>query len=124
MARGLKLISGGTDNHLMLVDLTAIGITGVQAQNALDHAGITTNKNAIPNDIQPPTKTSGLRIGTPAVTTRGMREAEMARIANWIADVLVDIHNDTLKARIADEVREMCADFPVPGMEAYAEVTR
>lgn len=121
MARDLKLLSGGTDNHLMLVDLTPLGITGVQAQNALDHAGITTNKNAIPNDTQPPTKTSGLRVGTPAVTTRGMREPEMARIANWIADVLTDINNDSLKARIADEVRDMCAGFPVPGMETYME---
>lgn len=123
-ARGLKLISGGTDNHLMLADLTPIGITGVQAQNALDHAGITTNKNAIPNDTQPPTKTSGLRIGTPAVTTRGMREAEMAQIANWIADVLEDIGDDARKARIANEVRDLCAGFPVPGMEAYAELVR
>ena len=125
LARDFKLISGGTDNHLMLIDLTPLGMTGVQAQNALDHAGITTNKNAIPNDTQPPTKTSGLRIGTPAVTTRGMREAEMARIGNWIADVLTDVQNDSLKARVADEVRELCNGFPVPGLEAYAEtVTR
>ena len=120
-ARGLNLISGGTDNHLMLADLTQYGITGVQAQNALDHAGITTNKNAIPNDTQPPTKTSGLRVGTPAVTTRGMREAEMAHIANWIADVLSDIGDTAKQARIANEVRDLCDGFPVPGMEAYAE---
>ncbi|KAB8145106.1 serine hydroxymethyltransferase [Chloroflexia bacterium SDU3-3] len=120
-ARGINLISGGTDNHLMLADLTGLGITGVQAQNALDHAGITTNKNAIPNDPQPPTKTSGLRIGSPAVTTRGMKEAEMARIADWIADVLSDIGDTEKQARIAAEVRELCAGFPVPGHEAYAE---
>ena len=121
LARDFKLISGGTDNHLMLIDLMPLGITGVQAQNALDHAGITTNKNAIPNDTQPPTKTSGLRVGTPAVTTRGMKEAEMARVASWIADVLTDIGNTDKQARIAAEVRDMCADFPVPGMELYAE---
>lgn len=120
-ARGLRLISGGTDNHLMLADLTQYGITGVQAQNALDHAAITTNKNAIPNDPQPPMKTSGLRLGTPAVTTRGMREAEMARIADWIADVLDDITDTERQRRIASEVREMTAAFPVPGMEVYAE---
>ncbi|MBC8162807.1 MAG: serine hydroxymethyltransferase [Roseiflexaceae bacterium] len=121
---GLALISGGTDNHLMLADLTPLGITGVQAQNALDHAGITTNKNAIPNDPQPPMKTSGLRIGTPAVTTRGMREAEMVRIGDWIADVLNDITDTERQVRIAAEVREMTEAFPVPGMETYAEAVR
>lgn len=124
IARDMKLISGGTDNHLMLLDLTPLGITGVQAQNALDHAGITTNKNAIPNDTQPPMKTSGLRLGTPAVTTRGMTQAEMTRIANWIADVLTDITNTSKQAQIANDVRDMCEAFPVPGSETYAEATR
>jgi glycine hydroxymethyltransferase len=121
MANGLTLVSGGTDNHLMLVDLSPLGITGAQAQKALDHARITINKNAIPNDPQPPMKTSGIRIGTPAVTTRGMGPAEMTRIARWIAEVVNDIENTALQERIAREVREMCAAFPVPGVEEYAE---
>ncbi|NJN16067.1 MAG: serine hydroxymethyltransferase [Oscillochloris sp.] len=113
-SRGLKLISGGTENHLMLADLTGYGITGAQAQKALDAAGITTNKNAIPDDPQPPMRTSGIRIGTPAVTTRGMREPEMERIAGWIIEVL-EAPNDTARqARIAGEVRELCTNFPVP----------
>ncbi len=114
-AHGLKLVSGGTDNHLILVDLTPLGITGAQAQDALDRAGLTVNKNAIPNDPQPPMKTSGIRIGTPAVTTRGMGEAEMTRIAHWIAQVVHAIDDRELQRRIADQVRTMCADFPVPG---------
>ncbi len=114
-AHGLKLVSGGTDNHLILVDLTPLGITGAQAQDALDRAGLTVNKNAIPNDPQPPMKTSGIRIGTPAVTTRGMGEAEMTRIAHWIAQVVHAIDDRELQRRIADQVRAMCADFPVPG---------
>ena len=118
-AHGLKLISGGTDNHLMLVDLTPLGITGAQAQNALDRAGLTVNKNAIPNDPQPPMKTSGIRIGTPAVTTRGMGEVEMTRIADWIAQVVHATGDRDLQSRIADQVRAMCADFPVPGHELY-----
>ncbi len=118
-AHGLKLISGGTDNHLMLVDLTPLGITGAQAQNALDRAGLTVNKNAIPNDPQPPMKTSGIRIGTPAVTTRGMGEAEMARIADWIAQVVHATGDRDLQSRIAGQVRAMGADFPVPGHEGY-----
>jgi glycine hydroxymethyltransferase len=122
-AQGFKLISGGTDNHLMLVDLTPLGITGVQAQNALDQAGITINKNAIPNDTQPPTRTSGIRIGTPAVTTRGMGAAEMARVAAWIAQVLHNMGDESLRRRVADEVRDLCAGFPVPGHETYEVVT-
>ena len=120
-AEGFKLLSGGTDNHLMLVDLSELGMTGSLAQTALDRAGITVNKNAIPNDPQPPTKTSGIRIGTPAVTTRGMGEPEMRRIAAWIGQVLRNRKDEALAARVADEVRTMCADFPVPGNEAYVE---
>lgn len=122
MTRGLKLVSGGTDNHLMLVDLTPLGMTGSKAQSALDRAGLTVNKNAIPYDTQPPTKTSGIRIGTPAVTTRGMGTAEMERIADWMVQVLYNIDDTDLQRRIADEVREMCASFPVPGHEGYPEV--
>ncbi len=113
-ARGIKLISGGTDNHLMLADLSPLGITGAQAQKALDRAHITVNKNAIPDDPQPPMRTSGVRIGTPAVTTRGMREPEMERIADWIAQVLHAVDDLDLQARIAAEVIELCASFPVP----------
>jgi glycine hydroxymethyltransferase len=112
--RGVSLISGGTDNHLMLADLTALGITGAQAQKALDRAGITVNKNAIPDDPQPPVRTSGIRIGTPAVTTRGMAEAEMAQIAAWIVDVLQHPDDTERQARIAAEVAELCLGFPVP----------
>ncbi len=112
---GITLISGGTDNHLMLADLTSLGITGAQAQKALDRAHITVNKNAIPNDPQPPMKTSGIRLGTPALTTREMGVAEMQRIADWITQVVHNVGDETLHQRIADEVREMCARFPVPG---------
>jgi glycine hydroxymethyltransferase len=117
--QGIKLVSGGTDNHLMLVDLTPLGITGSLAQKALERAGITVNKNAIPNDTQPPARTSGIRIGTPAVTTRGLGEAEMARIGDWIAQVLHNRKDEALAQRIADEVRRMCAGFPVPGRELF-----
>jgi glycine hydroxymethyltransferase len=113
-AHGITLISGGTENHLMLVDLRALGITGAQAQKALDRAGITVNKNAIPDDPQPPMRTSGIRIGTPAVTTRGLGEAEMAQIAAWITAVLQNVDDHEAQARIADEVRELCRNFPVP----------
>jgi glycine hydroxymethyltransferase len=119
VAHGLKLVSGGTDNHLMLIDLTPLGITGAQAQTALEQAGITTNKNAIPYDPQPPMKTSGIRVGTPAVTTRGMKEAEMVRIADWMVQVLNHLDDESLQKRVAEEVREMCEKFPVPGHEGY-----
>ncbi len=114
MQHGIKLISGGTDNHLMLADLTPLEITGSLAQKALDRAGITVNKNAIPDDPQPPIRTSGIRIGTPAVTTRGMGEAEMARIADWIIQVLHNVKDEALQQRVAEEVRQLCGDFPVP----------
>ncbi|MFV9507267.1 MAG: serine hydroxymethyltransferase [Oscillochloridaceae bacterium umkhey_bin13] len=111
---GITLISGGTDNHLMLADLSALGITGAQAQKALDKAHITVNKNAIPDDPQPPVRTSGIRIGTPAVTTRGMREPEMVQIAAWIAKILHNVNDDDLQQHIANEVQQLCAGFPVP----------
>jgi glycine hydroxymethyltransferase len=118
MKGGLKLISGGTDNHLMMVDLTPLQLTGSKVQKALDRAGITVNKNAIPDDPEPPVRTSGIRIGTPAVTTRGMGAAEMERIAAWITQVIHNIGDEGLQQRIADEVRELCAGFPVPGVNA------
>jgi glycine hydroxymethyltransferase len=112
--RGVKLISGGTDNHLMLADLTGRGLTGAQAQRALDRAHITVNKNAIPDDPQPPVRTSGIRIGTPAVTTRGMGEAEMERIAGWIVEVLEHSDDPAVTERVAAEVQALCQGFPVP----------
>ncbi|RRR70526.1 MAG: serine hydroxymethyltransferase [Candidatus Viridilinea halotolerans] len=114
MANGINLISGGTDNHLMLADLSSLGITGAQAQKALDKAHITVNKNSIPDDPQPPMRTSGIRIGTPAVTTRGMHEGEMAQIADWIAQVLKASDDSAVIERVAREVVALCERFPVP----------
>ena len=116
---GLRLVSGGTDNHLMLVDLHRSSglaeISGKKAEKALDAAGITANKNTIPFDPRPPLVTSGLRFGTPAVTTRGFGPAEMERIAGWIVQVLHAVDDAHLHRRIEAEVRELCAAFPVPG---------
>lgn len=121
-SQGIKLVSGGTDNHLMLLDLTPLGITGAKAQTSLEQAGITTNKNAIPYDTQPPTKTSGIRVGTPAVTTRGMGEAEMNQIASWIVQILNSPDDAALQQRTHDEVHQLCSRFPVPGHEDYQDV--
>jgi glycine hydroxymethyltransferase len=114
-AEGLRIVSGGTDNHLMLVDLTPVNVTGKAAELALDRAGITVNKNAIPFDKLPPMTASGLRFGTPAVTSRGFGPAEMGHIARWVGQIVRDIDNQDLQAKIAGEVRELCAAFPVPG---------
>lgn len=110
---GLRLVSGGTDNHLMLLDLTAQGITGLEAEEALGRAGITVNKNTIPNENRSPFVTSGLRIGTPAVTTRGMKEEEMRMIGDWIAGILKDIHNEPRIRSIKQEVRALAGKFPL-----------
>jgi glycine hydroxymethyltransferase len=112
-ARGFRIVSGGTDNHVFLLEVHTRGITGNDAQVALEHAGITVNKNAIPFDPLPPMKAGGIRIGTPALTTRGMREAEMDKIAAWIAAVLNDIANTSLQERIRNEVAAMTAAFPM-----------
>jgi glycine hydroxymethyltransferase len=117
--RGFHILSGGTDNHLMLIDLRNKGVSGKAAQEALDRAHITLNRNAVPNDDKPPLITSGIRIGTAAITTRGMGAAEMERIAEWIDAVIRDIKDTQTQARIADEIRTMCANFPVPGLEGY-----
>jgi glycine hydroxymethyltransferase len=114
LTRGFRLVSGGTDNHLMLVDVTSRGLTGKVAEKALDAAGITVNRNGIPFDTRPPLDPSGIRIGTPALTTRGMREPEMRRIAGWIGDVLTSPDDAGLQERIRGEVRELCAHFPAP----------
>jgi len=108
---GLRLVSGGTDNHLMLLDLTGQGITGLEAEVALGKAGITVNKNTIPNETKSPFVTSGLRIGTPAVTSRGMKEAEMRRIGVWIARVLKDIHNEAVIREVHADVTLMAGRF-------------
>lgn len=112
-AAGFKIVSGGTDNHLMLVNVFVRGITGAQAEKALERAAITVNKNAIPFDTQPPMKASGIRIGTPALTTRGMKENEMRVIAAWISDVLADADNESVQASIRSHVEELCERFPI-----------
>jgi glycine hydroxymethyltransferase len=111
--RGLSIVSGGTDNHLMLVDLIARGITGKAADAALGRAHITVNKNAVPNDPQSPFVTSGIRIGTPAVTTRGFTETECVALADWIAEVLDDLDNETVIRRVRDHVTQICRTYPV-----------
>lgn len=108
---GFNLITGGTDNHLILIDLRNKGILGLEAQNRLEKAGIIVNKNSIPYDPNPPFKPSGIRLGTPAVTTRGMREEEMKKIAKWIDRVITD-ENECEKVK--EEVRELCKKFPLP----------
>jgi glycine hydroxymethyltransferase len=111
---GFRVVSGGTDNHLMLVDVTSKGTTGKAAEQALDAAGITVNKNMIPFDPRKPLDPSGIRIGTPALTTRGMKEAEMKQIARWITDVLTRPADDDLVSRVRGSVRELCEQFPAP----------
>ena len=113
MARGLNIVSGGTDNHLMLVDLIARGVTGKAVDAALGRAHITVNKNAVPNDPQSPFVTSGIRIGTPAVTTRGFSEADCVTLADWICDVVDDLENDAVINRVRDDVSEICKRYPV-----------
>jgi glycine hydroxymethyltransferase len=113
MKRGYKIVSGGTDNHLFLVDLIDKNVTGKDADAALGRAHITVNKNAVPNDPRPPFVTSGLRIGTPAATTRGFREAEVLELANWIADVLDENLSDAAIAKVKGQVTEICRRFPV-----------
>jgi glycine hydroxymethyltransferase len=111
---GLRIVSGGTDNHLMLADLTPLNVTGKDAATALDHALITVNKNAIPFDKQKPFVTSGIRLGTPAVATRGMKEKEMAQIAAWVGRIVADPANEKLQQRIKGEVLAFTETFPVP----------
>jgi glycine hydroxymethyltransferase len=110
---GFRIVSGGTDNHLMLVDVFQKGILGSEAEDALGKAGITVNKNSIPYDTNPPLKPSGIRVGTPALTTRGMKEAEMRQIALWIAKALEHRNDDSMLNRIRGEVAEMANRFPL-----------
>ncbi len=115
MERGYKIVSGGTDNHLFLVDLIDKDITGKDADAALGRANITVNKNAVPNDPRSPFVTSGLRMGTPAITTRGFGIAECETLAGWIADVLDDIEDEAVIERVRGQVLELCGRFPVYG---------
>ncbi len=109
--RGFNLVSGGTDNHLMLIDLQNFGITGKQLEHNLDEVHITANKNAVPNDPQSPFITSGIRIGTPAVTSRGFKEPEMEKIAQWLYEIVTDFEGN--KDRVCSEVLELCAKYPI-----------
>lgn len=113
VALGYDLVSGGTDSHVMLLDLRNKDVTGKDAEAALEHGGITVNKNMVPFDTQSPFVTSGIRLGTPAMTTRGMRETEMEKIAILIDRVLTNISNDTLLKQVEGEVRELCLQFPL-----------
>ena len=112
-AEGLRVVSGGTDTHLLLIDVFREGIKGKEAQTALEHAGITTNRNTIPFDQNTPFNPSGIRLGTPAVTTRGMKEPEMRQIGAWIARVVRHASDTALLARVNGDVRELCAAFPL-----------
>jgi glycine hydroxymethyltransferase len=113
MRRGFNLVSGGTDNHLMLVDLSGSEITGKMAEETLEMAGITVNKNAVPFDTRSPFVTSGFRIGTPATTSRGLREEEMETVATWIGRALQNVGNEAELSSIRNEVKELCRKFPL-----------
>lgn len=123
---GFRIVSGGTDNHLMLVDVFAKGITGKVAEKVLENAGITVNKNTIPFDQNPPLVASGIRIGTPALTTRGMGQAEMQTIATWISEALSDPDNNERHQNIKAEVKKLCQQFPLytKRLNAYEQVVK
>ena len=114
---GLRLVSGGTDTHLILVDLTPTGVTGKAAEEALGRAGIVVNRNSIPFDPRPALTTSGLRLGTPAVTSRGFGQEEMKQIASLIMKVITNIKDPDVQQQVGNEVRELCSRFPVPGID-------
>ncbi|MGK0360583.1 MAG: glycine hydroxymethyltransferase [Bradymonadia bacterium] len=116
LGHGFDLVSGGSDNHLILVDLTSKGISGKLAAQALERAGIVTNANSVPFDTRSPFDPSGIRIGTPAITSRGMGTPEMTRLADWMAEVVAAPDDEARQAEIANEVKEMCASFPAPGL--------
>jgi glycine hydroxymethyltransferase len=111
--KGYRIVTGGTDTHLFLVDLTEQDMTGKDAEKALENAGITVNKNTIPRETRSPFITSGFRVGTPALTTRGMKEREMSQIADWMAEVLDDITNESKQKEIKTAIREFCGKFPI-----------
>jgi glycine hydroxymethyltransferase len=116
LERGFELVSGGTDNHLILIDLTSKGIPGKQAARALDRAGIELNYNTVPFDPRKPFDPSGIRLGTPSVTSRGMHEPEMRMIADWIDRIVTAPADETLAQRVAAEIKEVCLGFPAPGI--------
>jgi len=125
-AAGFRIISGGTDTHLMLVDVFSKGMFGSEAEKALGEAGITVNKNAIPFDVNPPMKPSGIRIGTPALTTRGMKEGEMRQVGRWIAEALNGLADAAVLNRVRREVLELADAFPLYAerrARAHAEVS-
>ena len=113
--RGIDLVSGGTDNHLMLLDFREQAFSGKDAEEALGRAGITTNKNTVPGETRSPMVTSGVRVGTPAFTTRGATTEDAAQVADWIADVLLNIEDESTVQRVHDEVLEWCSAHPVYG---------
>jgi glycine hydroxymethyltransferase len=113
MSEGFTLISGGTDNHLILVDLRNKNVTGKEAETALDKAGITVNKNMIPYDPRSPFDPSGIRLGTPTITTRGMKESEMKQVAKLIAKALAHHNDEASLVKVREQVRELCRHFPV-----------
>lgn len=112
-SQGIDLVTGGTDNHLILADLTSLDVTGKDAELALDHAGITVNKNTVPNETRSPFVTSGIRVGTPALTTRGMKEREMKLVAEWISQVVKNPTDESKIQSIRGQVRELCTQFPI-----------
>ena len=112
--RGFRIVSGGTDNHCMLVDLRPKGVTGRDAADAMDKAGITVNKNMIPFDPAKPAVTSGIRVGTAAVTTRGMKEAEMVKIADFMTRIVENLGNEEVYRQVHQEVKALAAAFPMP----------
>jgi glycine hydroxymethyltransferase len=114
--KGARVVSGGTDNHLMLVDVAPLGVTGKEAEHLLDEIGITVNKNAIPFDKNPPNTASGIRVGTPATTSRGFREPEMRLIGETIVSAIATRDDPAAQARLATVVHDICARFPVPGL--------
>jgi glycine hydroxymethyltransferase len=114
---GIRLVSGGTDNHLLLVDLTLTGVTGKDAQEALERVGIVGNRNSIPYDTRSTWVTSGIRLGTPAVTTRGFRQTEMKTIAGWVVNVISHPGDQAIESRVKEEVSHLCRKFPVPSID-------
>ena len=115
MDKGYQLVTGGTDNHLLLIDLTKKKVTGAEAENALGKAGMTVNKNTVPYDVRQPFDPSGIRLGTPALTTRGMEESEMKQIAEWIDEAIKNHNDDKILAKIKGTIREFTKSYPLPG---------
>jgi len=114
---GMRIVSGGTDNHMILVDISPLGISGREAEEALEASGILANRNTIPFDPKPPRVASGIRLGTPAITTRGFGTDEVIEVAHFISQVLSNHQDEKLRERIRHEVKEMCQHFPVPGLK-------